>query len=45
MTVRFCTGRRIISSVINQCAKAAVKGLSFGTVIVRWNENVTLLET
>ena len=35
MTGRFCTGRRIISSVINQCAEAAVKGFSFGTVIGR----------
>ena len=28
MTARFCTGRRIISSVINQCAEAAAKGLT-----------------
>ena len=45
MTVRFYTGPRITSSVIHQCVKAAVKGLGFGLVIVRRNENVTLTET
>ena len=30
MTVRFYTGRRIISSVLHQCVRAAVKGLSLG---------------
>ena len=34
MTVRFYTGPRIISSVIHQCVRAAVKGLGFGFVIV-----------
>ena len=34
MTVRFYTGPRIILSVIHQCVRAAVKGLSFGFVIV-----------
>lgn len=35
MTGRFCTGRRIIYSVMSQCAEAAVKGHSFRTVIGR----------
>ena len=35
MTARFCTGRRIISSVIHWRAEAAAKGFSFGTVIDR----------
>ena len=35
MTARFCTNRRIISSVIHRCAEAAAKGFSFGTVIDR----------
>lgn len=35
MTARFCTGRRIISSVMHRCAEAAAKGFSFGTVIGR----------
>jgi NodT family efflux transporter outer membrane factor (OMF) lipoprotein len=34
MTVRFHTGPRIILSVIHQCVRAAVKGLSIGLVIV-----------
>ena len=38
MTLSFYTGLRIISSVIHQCVRAAVKGLSFGFVIVAGTE-------